>query len=208
MGKKHRRYILRVTLIVLMIFFTTFISVYSIRAIEEVTIELYNKQAEDNVAFEVVNMFPADKITKDYRVLVFYHDKVTVYYQADIRKGYEKLAEVLKVAIILNGDLVYDGLMKDMDKAIEYSLSSDDNTTSELHYQITVYLNSSVGNEYQNKELVADFKWWVEESKFLDPLPDTGDHFNLSIWMGLFVSSFSLGLLIVRKKQEKVYGCK
>lgn len=106
----------------------------------------------------------------------------------------------------MNGDLVYDGLMKDMDKAIEYSLSSDDNTTSELHYQITVYLDSSVGNEYQNKELVADFKWWVEDSEYLDPLPDTGDQFNLAIWMGLFVSSFSLGLLIVKRKQEKVYG--
>ena len=188
------------------IFFSIFISPYFIRAEEEITIELYNKQATDNVPFEVVNMFPADKITKDYRVMVSYHDKVIVQYQADIRKGYEKLAEVLKVAILLNGDLVYDGLMKDMDKAIEYSLSSDDNTTSELHYQITVYLDSSIGNEYQNKELVADFKWWVEDSEYLDPLPDTGDQFNLAIWMGLFVSSFSLGLLIVKRKQEKVYG--
>lgn len=206
MGKRHRRYILKITLIVLTIFFSIFISPYFIRAEEEITIELYNKQATDNVPFEVVNMFPADKITKDYRVMVSYHDKVIVQYQADIRKGYEKLAEVLKVAILLNGDLVYDGLMKDMDKAIEYSLSSDDNTTSELHYQITVYLDSSVGNEYQNKELVADFKWWVEDSEYLDPLPDTGDQFNLAIWMGLFVSSFSLGLLIVKRKQEKVYG--
>lgn len=79
------------------IFFSIFISPYFIRAEEEITIELYNKQATDNVPFEVVNMFPADKITKDYRVMVSYHDKVIVHYQADIRKGYEKLAEVLKV---------------------------------------------------------------------------------------------------------------
>lgn len=60
------------------------------------TIELYNKQPEENTAFAVGNMFPGDSETKYFRVRVSYHDKITVHYKATVRPGYEKLAEVRK----------------------------------------------------------------------------------------------------------------
>lgn len=198
MGFIGRNSFVRVVLVVLVVFF----SVVSVLAEEEPTIELYDKQAEDNTPFNVTNMFPGDKITKDYRVIVSYHDEVIIHYHADIREGYEKLAEVLKVNIMLNGQLVYDGLMKDMPNSIEYSLNSKETTTSELYYQITAYLDTSVGNEYQNKELMADFRWWIEEDSHLDPLPDTGDKFNLPLYCTVAVSSLVLTLFVIRKKQE------
>ena len=80
------------------------------------TIELYNKQPEENTPFAVGNMFPGDVETKYFRVRVSYHDKITVHYKATVRPGYEKLAEVLKVRVKLlsTGETMYDGLMRDM----------------------------------------------------------------------------------------------
>ena len=60
------------------------------------TIELYNKQPEENTPFHVGNMFPGDAEIKYFCVRVSYHDKITVHYKATVRPGYEKLAEVLK----------------------------------------------------------------------------------------------------------------
>ena len=130
------------------------------------TIELYNKQPEENKAFTVGNMFPGDVETKYFRVRVSYHDKITVHYKATVRPGYEKLAEVLKVRVRLltTGEMLYDGLMRDMPESLTHKLASKKSTTDELYYEITAYLDTSVGNDYQNKDLIADFKWWVEET--------------------------------------------
>ena len=51
------------------------------------TIELYNKQPEENTPFQVENMFPGDSETKYFRVRVSYHDKITVHYKATVRLG-------------------------------------------------------------------------------------------------------------------------
>ena len=90
------------------------------------TIELYNKQPEENTPFQVGNMFPGDVETKYFRVRVSYHDKITVHYKATVRPGYEKLAEVLKVRVILlsTGETMYDGLMRDMPESLTHKLAS------------------------------------------------------------------------------------
>ena len=108
------------------------------------TIELYDKQPEDNTPFNVTNMFPGDAETKYFCVKVSYHDKVTVHYKAAVREGYEKLAEVLKVKIKLltTGETMYDGLMKDMPASVTYNLDSAESTTDELYYEITAYLDT------------------------------------------------------------------
>lgn len=170
------------------------------------TIMLYNKQPQDNTAFAVSNLFPGDYETKYYRTQVSYHDKVTVHFQADVRKGYEKLAEAMKVRVKLLGtdEVMYDGLMKDMPDSVTCKLSSADNTTDELYYEITAYLDTSVGNDYQNKDLVADFRWWVEETGNLDKSPQTGDNSNVVLWSVIaIVSLLALFLLLVlRRKKE------
>ena len=123
-------------------------------------IRLFNKQPDYNTAFSVSNMFPGDTQTKYYAVQVSYHDKITLHYHADIRPGSEKLAEVLKVRITSLNDnkTMYDGLMRDMPKSLTYKMSSDKSTTSEVYYGIEAYLDTSVGNEYQQKSLTADFR--------------------------------------------------
>ena len=170
------------------------------------TIELYNKQPEENTAFTVGNMFPGDSETKYFRVRVSYHDKITVHYKATVRPGYEKLAEVLKVRVNLlsTGETMYDGLMRDMPESLMHKLASKKSTTDELYYEITAYLDTSVGNDYQNKDLIADFKWWVEETGNLDDSPQTGDTSNILLWAVLAAGSGSMMilLLVVRRRKE------
>lgn len=173
-------------------------------------ISLYNKQPQDNTAFSVGNMFPGDSEVKYYRVQVSYHDKVTVHFGADVRSGYEKLAEIMKVRVKLltTGETLYEGLMKDMPQSVTHKLTSPDSTTDELYYEITAFLDTSVGNEYQNKDLIADFNWWVEETGNLDKAPQTGDTSNIVLWMVIAVTSATLCiiLLIFRRKEEEQNG--
>ena len=160
------------------------------------TIELYNKQPEENTPFQVENMFPGDSETKYFRVCVSYHDKITVHYKAT-RLGYEKLAEVLKVRVNLlsTGETMYDGLIWDMPESLTHKLASQKSTTDELYYEITAYLDTSVGNEYQNNDLIADFKWWVEETGDLDDSPQTGDTSNILLWAVLAACSLSMMII-------------
>ena len=173
------------------------------------TIELYNKQPEENTAFAVGNMFPGDSETKYFRVRVSYHDTITVHYKATVRPGYEKLAEVLKVRVNLlsTGETMYDGLMRDMPESLTHKLASKKSATDELYYEITAYLDTSVGNDYQNKDLIADFKWWVEETGNLDDSPQTGDTSNILLWAVLAAGSGSMMILLLvtrgRKEDEE-----
>lgn len=171
------------------------------------TVELYNKQPEENTAFAVGDMFPGDSETKYFRVRVSYHDTITVHYKATVRPGYEKLAEVLKVRVKLltTGETMYDGGIADMPESLTHKLASQKSTTDELYYEITAYLDTSVGNDYQNKDLIADFKWWVEETGNLDDSPKTGDTSNILLWAVLAAGSLSVMilLLVVRRRKEE-----
>ena len=169
------------------------------------TIELYNKQPEENTAFAVGNMFPGDANTKYFRVRVSYHDKITVHYKAAVRPGYEKLAEVLKVRVNLlsTGETMYDGLMRDMPESLTHKLASKKSATDELYYEITAYLDTSVGNDYQNKDLIADFRWWVEETGNLEPSPKTGDTSNILLWAVLAACSGSMMILLLVTRRRK-----
>ena len=175
------------------------------------TVELYNKQPEENTAFAVGDMFPGDSETKYFRVRVSYHDTITVHYKATVRPGYEKLAEVLKVRVKLlsTGETMYDGGIADMPESLTHKLASKKFTFDELYYEITAYLDTSVGNDYQNKDLIADFKWWVEETGNLDDSPQTGDTSNILLWAVLAACSGSMMILLLvvrRRKEENANG--
>lgn len=170
------------------------------------SISLYARNPEENIAFQAGNLFPGDQESKYFRILVSHHDQVTVHYKAAVRPGYEKLAEVLMVRIELltTGETLYDGLMGDMPESLTHKLtgSGDD----ELYCRITAYLDTSVGNEYQGKDLLADFKWWVEETGNLNPTPATGDPLPVrlltltTVVSGLLAAG--LMVLLARKRKE------
>ena len=175
------------------------------------TIELYNKQPEDNTAFSVGNLFPGDSEAKYFCVQVSYHDKITVHYKAAVRPGYEELTEALKIRVKLltTGETLYDGVIGEMPDSVTHKLASKNTTTDELYYEITAYLDTSVGNEHQNKDLIADFNWWVEETGNLDDSPKTGDTSNITLWAVLTAVSGCVLILLLfmrRRKEDEENG--
>lgn len=142
---------------------------------EETVLKLYRRHATDSVPFQLSNMFPGDVENHAYIVQVSYKGTLTLNFHADVRQGYEKLAEVLKCTVSLrDGDQLYDGLMRDMPEALQHQLPQSEGGTAELIYDIKVYLDTSVGNEYMNKELFADFNWWVDVDESAEQ-PSSGD---------------------------------
>ena len=167
------------------------------------TISLHNRNTDDNVPFQSGNMFPGDNETAYYCVRVSHKGDVILRFRADIRPGYEKLSEVLGCRVVLpeSGEVLYDGLMRDMPDSVNRPLNADKPTVSDVAYEITAYLDTSVGNEYMNKDLVADFRWWVEETENTDS-PQTGESFSLYLWLCI-ASGASLLLILLLKKCKK-----
>ncbi len=200
---------------------------------KETVISIYKTHAGDSTPFHSPNMFPGDSGTKAYFVEVSHKGTVTVRFHANIRAGYEKLAEVLKCRIVLReeNELLYDGLMRDMPDSINHNITSVFSKTTGLTYDITVYLDTGVGNEYMNKELVADFCWWVEESggdptspsqdpgETTDPddktdqddgelvyPPQTGDNSHFCIWFWIAMISLLINIILLWPKRRRNNG--
>lgn len=176
-----------------------------------VTLSLYGGKPEDNAPFNVVNMLPGDAVTQNYNVRVSHSGDVTVRFRAIIRPGYEKLAEVLMlhVKLLNTGETLYDGLMRDMPRSVNHKLTASGSTTSDLEYELTAYLDTSVGNDYQNQELVADFHWWVEgkEQSHLDS-PKTGDDSRIVIFT-VAAAAASIAVIILpvwRRREARRHG--
>lgn len=201
---------------------------------QPVEIKLTKRKDKDNVTFKVSNMFPGDKISGDYCVKVSYEDAVVVNFRVDIGKGYDKLAEVLKCKIVLSdtGEVLYDGLMRDVPETLGCALPYAEKDEAELCYQITAYLDTSVGNAYQNTNFEADFVWWIEVEEqantdtgepITPDLDDEGDNIggpdvdknaagtttetdddtNMVIWLVLAVCAATAFVVLVCVKKRK-----
>ncbi len=112
-------------------------------------------------------MFPGDSFSYAYDVDVSFKNSVTVSMKISVRDGYEKLAEVLKFKVenLAHSSTLYDGTAKELpakwDKVLVTTVA--DGETVRTTYSITAYLDKSVGNDYQNLPLVADFTWEVAD---------------------------------------------
>ena len=145
-------------------FFLVILSVLEISvSAKDSILSIYKNNPEESIPFNITNMFPGDCETNVYNIRVSYNGSIKLYFTADVREG-EELAQVLKckVAMAGNDTPLYDGLMIKMPD-LEHSISAV-NTTEDLEYEISVYLDTSVGNDYKNKQLVADFRWWAYTS--------------------------------------------
>lgn len=172
--------------------------------VKATALSLYSRKPDDNTPFRVANLFPGDSETKYFCVRVSHKGDVLLRFHAQVRPGYEKLAEVLKCRVVLpeSGEVLYDGRMRDMPESLSHALHTGASTTGEVYYAVTAYLDTGVGNAYMDKDLIADFRWWVEETENLDN-PKTGDAFRMDLWIAVAVGSLFLLILLWRKREKE-----
>ena len=139
----------------------------SAEATQTETLSLHRNNPDENLAFQMTNLFPGDSETRYYRVKVSYTGTVTVFFQAKSDEDGEKLGEVLmmKVRMVETDEVLYEGSIAEM-PILEHNLTTDSKAqTDEICYEITISLGTEVGNEYQNKRMNADLIWWAEGSE-------------------------------------------
>lgn len=185
----------------------------------DVGIELYKRQDEYNVPFTWdkddpdTYIWPGDSITKPYCVRVYHTGTITVHFRADVTEDLERLGEVLEIKVdyrINNSgawENLYTGLMAGMpSKSVKLPDGND-----YVDYQITVSLAETVDSLYADKELKANFRWWVEGSsgsggnggggQLIDG-PKTGDTFQPLLWGALSVGAV-IGLVVVLRRRKE-----
>lgn len=149
------------------------------------TIELFRNNPSEQFAFSVENMLPGDSTEKTYTVNVSHKGGVTLYFSAALQESTDAiLAQGLSVSITRSGETLYDGTFATLPGPMAYTLpAAEKNVLDAVPYIIKVYLPTSAGNEYQNKLLTAEFKWWVSDTD----TPGTPDSDNkpgsLSPWV-------------------------
>ena len=111
------------------------------------TLELYKRHASDNEAFDVSNMVPGDKVTK-------------------VTEQTKKLGDVLQVSVTDedSGETICRGTFAELD-GVEFSQAIAGSTggSTDVTYRIDAWLDTSVGNEYQQALLKADLYWYVKD---------------------------------------------
>ncbi len=169
--KKKLYHSIKIFALALVIFQLLTLNVF---ASAESVLSLYKNKETDTAPFNAPDMLPGDNyknegmehLKRNYRVCVSYNGTITVHFGVEniqTTSPAPSLADVLMCDIIINDDLKYEGvrLAELKDKDIPYTITGV-NTTEDLDYEIGVYLDTSVGNAYKEKNLTADFVWWVE----------------------------------------------
>ena len=122
------------------------------------------------------NMLPGDSESRQYEVTVKYKKAESIYMGVTVTEatGTYKLSDVLKLKVeaSVNGaakTTLYDGLMVNLGpdgNNVGLNLPDTDSDRT-VTYTLTVYLDRTVGNSYQNKTLTAEFSWWIEKEEVI-----------------------------------------
>lgn len=178
-------------------------------------LELCKTTVTANEKFRVENMLPGDSVTKYFCVKTYHRKAIPVYFKADITEQTKNLADVLMIRVTIpeTGEVLYDTTFKNADgneKAVKLPQSQNGETTT--YYEIKVYLDTGVGNQYQAASLNADFSWYIKDAdqEELTPEPGkgdtgakTGDAFNITLWVIFAISALALIILIIRSRMQK-----
>ena len=160
-------------------------------------VSLHRFSPEGKEEFTVKNMFPGDSVSKEYEIAVSFKDSIDLCFCAPVKEDVFSVGDVLKCSVAINdsGQILYDGLLKDMPSCLTYRLYSKEETTKTVTYLISVYLDTSVGNEYMSGKLTADFNWWAENRENLIS-PETGFYGIPPVWYILIALTSVLVIII------------
>ena len=167
-----------------------------------VTMELFQGRPEANQKFTAHNLLPGDRVTQYYCVKTYHNSDLTLLFHAQVTEETKDFSEALhlKVTQAETGKVLCDAPFSQV-RDREFSQLLERNAQGETVscYQVEVSLDSSVGNEYQQAELKADFTWFVKENSGLTP-PKTGDTASVALSVMVALCSFLLILLLLLKR--------
>lgn len=134
-------------------------------------IALADKNADGDVRFNIGNMFPGDRETKHAYIGIKDGGVKALSFGVNTASETKEFSKVMGICVVANGTAIYDGLVKDMPASVRTEIGED---VTEVDYEISLYLDTSVGNEYQGASLALNFDWWVEDSDYVASAPDQG----------------------------------
>lgn len=168
-------------------------------------LELSANELTDNSRFEVSNMFPGDSVTKYFCVRAYHDAQITLYFRADVTEQTKELGNVLhiKVTRLDNGTVLLEDVFNGIDgKELSELLPVSAGNETECYYQVDVYLDTSVGNEYQAANLKADFSWFVKDDSGMTPPSKTGDDADLLLWVAVAIGALLMLLILLKRRRE------
>ncbi len=122
---------------------------------------------EKDWKMEVSGMLPGDSNTKYYEVELKHEGGVFLCFRADVAKSTNQLENVLnlKVENRDSGALMCEGKLIDLTgRMFQESFLDESSKDTILTYKVTVSMDTSVGNEYQNSSLTLNFKWFLQSA--------------------------------------------
>ncbi|MBR2018765.1 MAG: hypothetical protein IKA05_00010 [Clostridia bacterium] len=115
--------------------------------------------------FNVSNMFPGDSATKTYTVNVNHAGVEALSFVAEMGAVSQLETEKMNIRIGINGskEALYEGPVVSMPERVRAEKDADED---QVKFDVTVSLDTSAGNDYQNKQIELWFHWWVDDTDY------------------------------------------
>lgn len=134
-------------------------------------ITLENADSEEELRFNVQNMFPGDSVSKTHCVKITDAKVKAVSFFAGFAAS-NTGSDALKIRVTVDGSdtALYDGAVTDMPESLRAEVKDG---VLEMQFHISVYLDTSVGNDYQGNKMALTFHWWVDDGDYATSADDS-----------------------------------
>ena len=173
----------------------------------------------NHAAMTASGMLPGDSEEKIFTVTVKHRKTATVHFEAKLANDSviddttgRKLSDGMNIKVVQGTDTLYDGSIAGLTTATPrpaVDVEVPGSRTTDLPYTITVSLPTSAGNEFQNKTLTIDLKWWLVSDEggggggtIIVKPPKTGDDFSPFLMGGAALVSLSLLAVLVLRRRK------
>ena len=178
----------------------------------------------NHAAMTASGMLPGDSEEKTFTVTVKHRKTATVHFEAKLANDSviddttgRKLSDGMNIKVVQGTDTLYNGSIAGLTTATPrppVDVEVPGSRTTDLPYTITVSLPTSAGNEFQNKTLTIDLKWWLVSDEggggggtIIVDSSKTGDDFSLPLMGGAALVSLSLlAVLVLRRRKGEHHG--
>lgn len=173
----------------------------------------------NHAAMTASGMLPGDSEEKTFTVTVKHRKTATVHFEARLANDSviddttgRKLSDGMNIKVVQGTDTLYNGSIAGLTTATPrpaVDVEVPGSRTTDLPYTITVSLPTSAGNEFQNKTLTIDLKWWLVSDEggggggtIIVDSSKTGDDFSLPLMGGAALVSLSLLAVLVLRRRK------